>query len=92
MPIKRRTIRPKYQVPSRKIIQGFVGRIHEADRQLLDKNRDLQVLENIRNHANAYLDLLGHTKSFHLRKQVIDESGLPQFYDIGTGYLYISMK
>lgn len=52
----------------------------------------MQILENMRNHVNAYLGLLGHTKSFHLRKQVIDESGLSQFYDIGADYLYVSMK
>ena len=85
-------IRPKYKVPGRKIIQGFVGRIHEADRQLLDKCPNLQELGIIRNHVNAYLGLLGHTKSSHLRKQVIDESGLSQFYDIGADYLYVSMK
>ena len=85
-------IKKDYVLPRQRTIDKFVLKMQQKEYQLMMETPSLQDLLDIRASINSYCGILGHYKSFNLRKKYIDTPAINKYFIIDDDFRKISIR
>ena len=85
-------IKKDYVLPRQRTIDKFVLKMQQKEYQLMMETPSLQDLLDIRASINSYCGILGHYKSFNLRKKYIDTPAINKYFIIDDDFKKISIR
>lgn len=79
-------IRPYYTVPRQRTIDKFCKTMREVEYSLIFDELSTEQLFEIRAKINSYCGLLGHYKSYNLKKKYLDQPAFYKYFTYNKGF------